>query len=75
MTRADSTPLLATIHVPTLIIVGEEDIVTPPALSQEMHRAISGSELSVIAASGHLSNLEQPDGFNAAVARFLAHRV
>jgi pimeloyl-ACP methyl ester carboxylesterase len=75
MTRQDATPLLSTIHVPTLIVVGEEDTVTPPPLSREMHAAISGSELSVIAAAGHLSNLEQPDSFNGAVARFLAHRL
>jgi pimeloyl-ACP methyl ester carboxylesterase len=75
MTRPDSTPLLSTIHVPTLVIVGEEDTVTPPAVAQEMHRAIAGAELTVLAAAGHLSNLEQPDRFNATVARFLAHRV
>jgi pimeloyl-ACP methyl ester carboxylesterase len=75
MTRPDSTPLLASIHVPTLIIVGEEDTVTPPAASEEMHRAISGSELVRIARAGHLSNLEQPEPFNAALAGFLTHRV
>jgi pimeloyl-ACP methyl ester carboxylesterase len=75
MTRPDSTPLLASIHVPTLIIVGEEDTVTPPAASEEMHRAISGSELVQIAGAGHLSNLEQPESFNAALAGFLTHRV
>ena len=75
MTRPDSTPLLASIHVPTLIIVGEEDTVTPPAASEEMHRAISGSELVRIARAGHLSNLEQPESFNAALAGFLTHRV
>ena len=75
MTRPDSTPLLASIHVPTLIIVGEEDTVTPPAASEEMHRAISGSELVHIAGAGHLSNLEQPESFNAALAGFLTHRV
>ena len=47
MTRPDSTPLLSTIHCPTLIVVGEEDTLTPPALSEEMHRAIAGSELIV----------------------------
>jgi 3-oxoadipate enol-lactonase len=75
MTRPDSMPLLATIHFPTLILVGEEDTVTPSTLAHEMHRAIAGSELAVIPAAGHLSNLEQPDSFNAALARFLTHRV
>jgi 3-oxoadipate enol-lactonase len=75
MTRPDSTPLLSTIHFPTLIVVGDEDTLTPPTLSHEMHDAIAGSELAVIPGAGHLSNLEQPDSFNAAVARFLTHRV
>jgi len=75
MTRADSTPLLATIHVPTLIVVGEQDTITPPALSEQMYQAIKGSEYVAIPDAGHLSNLEQPEAFNAALARFLEHRV
>jgi pimeloyl-ACP methyl ester carboxylesterase len=75
MSRPDSTPLLATIHVPTLILVGAEDTVTPPPLSEKMHHAIAGSELTVIPAAGHLANLEQPDLFNAALARFISHRL
>jgi 3-oxoadipate enol-lactonase len=75
MTRPDSTPLLAAIQCPTLIIVGEEDVVTPRPLAEGMHRAIAGSELVGIAEAGHLANLEQPDSFNAALAGFLEHRV
>lgn len=75
MTRADSTAILPTIHCPTLILVGEQDMLTPPALSQEMQRAIAGSEVAIIAGAGHLSSLEQPAAFNAALARFLEHRV
>ena len=75
MSRPDSTPLLATIHVPTLIMVGDEDTLTPPAASEEMHRAIAGSEMVRIPEAGHLSNLEQPEEFNAALAAFLNHRV
>jgi 3-oxoadipate enol-lactonase len=75
MTRPDSTPLLSTIHVPTLIIVGDEDTVTPPAAAEKMHGSITGSELTMITGAGHLSNLEQPDVFNGALARFLAHRL
>jgi 3-oxoadipate enol-lactonase len=71
MTRPDSTPLLPPLHVPTLIIVGEEDTLTPPALSQAMHEAIHGSELAIVPKAGHLSSLEQPDVFNATVTRFL----
>ena len=75
MTRPDSTPLLETIHVPTLIVVGEEDTLTPPTASEEMHRGIAGSELVRIPQAGHLSNLEQPELFTAALAAFLTHRV
>ena len=75
MTRPDSTPLLSTIHFPTLIVVGDEDTVTPPAAAEKMHGSIGGSELTVIAGAGHLSNLEQPEAFNVALARFLAHRL
>jgi pimeloyl-ACP methyl ester carboxylesterase len=75
MTRPDSTPLLGSIHVPTLILVGAEDTLTPPANSESMHRAIAGSELHVISSAGHLSSWEQPDAFNAIVSAFLSHRV
>lgn len=75
MTRADSTDLLPSIHCPTLIIVGDEDTLTPPANSEQMQRAIAGSELAVVPAAGHLSNLERPEAFNAALVRFLEHRV
>jgi len=75
MGRQDSTPLLATVHIPTLIVVGDEDTVTPPTVAHEMRDAIAGAELAVIPGAGHLSNLEQPAAFNAVVARFLEHRV
>ena len=75
MTRPDSTPVLSSIHCPALVVVGEQDTLTPPALSEQMHKAIAGSEYVVVPRAGHLSNLEQPDAFNAALARFLEHRV
>jgi len=75
MTRPDSTPQLGSIHVPTLIVVGDEDTVTPPSAAAEMHRAIAGSELVTIPQAGHLANLEQPDQFDVAMAQFLDHRV
>ncbi len=73
--RPDSTPLLQSIHVPTLILVGQQDVLTPPSVSELMHSAIPGSELQVIADAGHLANLDQPAAFDAALARFLDHRV
>jgi pimeloyl-ACP methyl ester carboxylesterase len=75
MTRPDSTSTLASIHRPTLVIVGDEDVVTPPPLSENLHKGIPGSELVRIANAGHLSSLERPDAFNAALAKFLDHRV
>ena len=75
MNRQDSTPLLASIHCPTLIVVGEHDALTPPSVARDMLRAVGGSELAVVPRAGHLSNLEQPDDFNAALRQFLSHRV
>jgi 3-oxoadipate enol-lactonase len=70
-TRPDSTGDLASIDVTTLIVVGEEDTLTPPDFSRSMHEAIGGSRLVVIPEAGHLSNLEAPDAFNGALAEFL----
>ena len=75
MTRPDSTPLLSTIRCPTLVLVGAEDTLTPPALSEAMHRAIAGSTLVNLPSAGHLSSMEQPAAFNEALAEFLEHRV
>ena len=69
--RPDSTPGLASISVPTLIIVGEDDGVTPPDASRKLHEHIGGSRLVVLPEAGHLSNLEVPEAFNSALAEFL----
>jgi pimeloyl-ACP methyl ester carboxylesterase len=71
MTRQDSRPFLPSISCPTLILVGEEDGLTPVSESEEMRQAIPGSRLATIPDAGHLSSLEQPAVFNAALARFL----
>lgn len=70
--RPDSTPLLGSIRVPTLILVGEEDTLTPPAESEAMAKAIAGSKLVKIPRAGHLANLEQPAAFTRALEDFLA---
>jgi 3-oxoadipate enol-lactonase len=72
MGRPDSTPALRGIELPTLILCGDEDILTPPSDSQAMHAAIKGSRLEVINGAGHLSNIEQPQIFSDALASFLA---
>ncbi len=69
--RPDSTPVLAEIHVPTLVMVGSDDQVTPPAVALEMSRAIAGAELAVIAGAGHLTPLEQPLVASRALESFL----
>jgi 3-oxoadipate enol-lactonase len=71
-TRPDSTPTLATIDVPTMIVVGDEDAITPPSEAEAMHAAIPSSRLEVLAGAGHLSNLERPAAFNHVVSEFLA---
>jgi pimeloyl-ACP methyl ester carboxylesterase len=75
MTRPDATPTLSTIHCPTLIVVGDQDAITPPSMSEDMQRGIPGAELVVIPNAGHMSNMEQPAAFNAALGRFLERNV
>ena len=72
--RTDTTATLPTIKVPTLILVGELDRITPPALSQRMHDEIPSSELHNVANAGHLSNLENPAHFNECLLDFLNKR-
>lgn len=70
--RPDSTPMLPSIAVPTLIVVGENDALTPPTVAASMAASIAGARLVRIPGAGHLSNLERPTEFNAAVRAFLA---
>jgi 3-oxoadipate enol-lactonase len=69
--RTDTTPSLGSISVPTLILVGEHDAVTPPAASRAMHERIPGSHLHLIPEAGHMSNLENPAAFNEQLLAFL----
>ncbi|MFL6749646.1 MAG: alpha/beta fold hydrolase [Sphingomicrobium sp.] len=71
---ADQRERVAAINVPALIIVGEEDGITPPALSEELARLIPGSRLERIRAAGHLTNAEQPQAFNRAIESFLSEQ-
>jgi 3-oxoadipate enol-lactonase len=68
---ADQRDRVAAIRMPTLVICGEEDKVTPPALSEELASLIPGAQLQLIAGAGHLGNLEKPDEFNSIVQRFI----
>lgn len=71
MARPDSTPTLATIDVPTLVVVGEEDAITPRKDAEALHRGIPGSRLEVLQKAGHLSNVERPAAFNTVMSEFL----
>jgi pimeloyl-ACP methyl ester carboxylesterase len=70
--RPDSTDLLSSISIPTLVIVGQEDALTTPADAERIARGIPGAQLVVIPNAGHLSNLEQPEHFTSAVEAFAA---
>jgi 3-oxoadipate enol-lactonase len=70
-TRPDSSGDLSSIDVPCLVIVGEQDTLTPPEVARNLHENIGGSELVVIPEAGHLSNIESPQAFNAAMLEFL----
>ena len=69
--RPDSTPLLSTISVPTLVIAGEEDLASPPEEVKSMADRIPGSTFVRIPQAGHLSNMENPAAFNEALLSFL----
>jgi 3-oxoadipate enol-lactonase len=69
--RPDSMPTLAQIAVPTLIVVGAEDALTPPQDAEQMRDGIRGARLAAIPNAAHLSNFEQPDAFNQIVREFL----
>jgi 3-oxoadipate enol-lactonase len=72
LTRPDSTGDLSRIACATLVIVGEDDAVTPVAESEKLQRALARSHLVVLGGAGHLSNLEAPEAFARALADFLA---
>jgi 3-oxoadipate enol-lactonase len=69
--RPDSRELLGRIHVPTLVVVGEQDTATPAADAEVIASGIRNSRLAVIPGAGHLANLEAPDAFNQALTGFL----
>src|SRR5947208_569031 len=72
LARADSRPLLSSIKCPTLVLVGEQDELTPPFLSEEMAAGIAGAKLTKVPHCGHLSTLEQPDAVNAALVEWMS---
>jgi len=69
--RAETCSSLADIKIPTLIVCGNEDMLTPVSQSEYMHKKIKGSVLKIIENAGHVSNLEQPEAFNLLLKEFL----
>jgi pimeloyl-ACP methyl ester carboxylesterase len=72
MVRPDSSQDLARISCPMLVVVGEEDLITPVADAVTLQNATARSRLVILPEAGHLSNLEVPDGFTLALADFLS---
>ena len=71
LARESIYPELGKIAAPTLVAVGEEDVGTPPAMSQRIAQAIGGAKFRIIPHAGHGSTLEQPEAVTAAIAEFL----
>ncbi|MEN3339665.1 MAG: 3-oxoadipate enol-lactonase [Acidobacteriota bacterium] len=71
LTRPDSSADLERISWPALVVVGEEDSITPVADAESMGRRLPRSRVVVLPAAGHLSNLETPDAFSKALEDFL----
>ena len=69
--RPDSTPTLATIDRPTLILHGADDQLIPVSEAEAMHAGIKGSQLKILPDAGHLLNMEQPEAFNEAMRKFV----
>lgn len=69
--RPDSAPELAGVDVPTLVVVGDDDRLSPVDVAGAMQASIPGAELAVLPRAGHLSNLEAPEAFNQALGDFL----
>jgi 3-oxoadipate enol-lactonase len=70
--RADSAPYLRDVRVPTLVLCGEEDELTPPSEAEAIAKSIPGAKLTLLPAAGHLASLETADAFTAALRAFLA---
>jgi 3-oxoadipate enol-lactonase len=68
----DLTDRISAIKIPTIAIVGEDDMGTPVAAHKVIHEKIAGSKLEILKSAAHLSNMEQPDAFNKALTGFLS---
>jgi 3-oxoadipate enol-lactonase len=69
--RTDTTAALPGITVPTLVLVGDQDPITPPAAAQSIQKAVPGAELHILPNAAHMSNLENTEAFNQHLLAFL----
>ena len=69
---ADQADRARAVEVPTLVLCGSEDQITPPTLSEQLAALIPGARLELIERAGHLANAEQPAAFNAAIDHFVS---
>lgn len=69
--RTDTTATLSKLSIPTLLLCGEHDALTPPGDAEFMHQRIKGSELHIIPDAAHLSNMENPTFFSDKLVSFL----
>jgi pimeloyl-ACP methyl ester carboxylesterase len=69
--RADGMPAIAASRCPLLLLCGENDAITPPAVHREIHELRADSTLVVVGACGHLSTLARPQAVSAALADWL----
>ena len=72
MGRPDSRPTLSEITCPTLLICGREDLITPPAMAEEIAGGIKQAELKIIEQCGHLSTLDQPEAVSKLICRWIS---
>ncbi len=73
MSRPDSRPTLAAIACPTLVICGEDDLITPPELASEIADGIKHAKLTLVEQCGHLSTLDQPEEVSRLLLEWIKH--
>jgi pimeloyl-ACP methyl ester carboxylesterase len=71
--RRDSSESLRAVSVPTLVIVGAEDALTPPIEASAINMAVAGSYVAMMPGAGHMSSLEAPEAFTTALRVFLGN--
>jgi pimeloyl-ACP methyl ester carboxylesterase len=73
--RTDTSAILGNIDVPTLLLVGEDDTLTPPSVMKEMHEKIAGSDMVTIPEVGHMSPVENPESVTQSIQEFLTKSI